>query len=158
MRTLNAVATAILLTLSLVAAGCNSDPTTEKEDTAMLREAICSGGGGGGDACTTTGYCPAECSQCFSSVSERVKLQNLWACDPLSGGGGGGGGGGGSHGCSQTQINSLVTACHHFCDGPSACSQSGVVQYCTTTGIQFCRINSDGSLEAPCAETWEACP
>src|SRR5512140_3072534 len=107
MRVIATVAAPLGLALSLVLAGCGSDPPT-KEDTAKTREAICSsgggGGGGGGDPCTSgTGYCPPECGYCFTSASQRLELQNLWECTP-GGGGGGGGGGEGSGSCSADQV------------------------------------------------------
>jgi hypothetical protein len=91
-----------LATLAGVLSACSSE--SEPEDIAQVREAICSGGGGGGgDACTNGGgYCPPECSTCFTSVQQRIQLQNLWECTPIGGGGGGGGGG---PTCSTCQSN-----------------------------------------------------
>lgn len=48
-----------------------------------------------------------------------------------------------------------------LCDqhGESSCGEAGVVNYCSNSrGIEYCRTNPDGSVAAPCAETWQACP
>lgn len=96
--------TAALLTTLFSLGGCTSEEPTEPEP-GTVRDAICSGGGGGTDECVyQNGYCSAACSMCFNSASERVQLQNLWACTactPLDNGGAGGGGGGTT--CSQCQ-------------------------------------------------------
>ena len=77
---------------SLAALTACSSSDSNAEETASVRQAICSGGGGGGDTCISNGgFCPPECSTCFQSVGERVRLQNVWSCrdpnDPNAGGG-----------------------------------------------------------------------
>jgi hypothetical protein len=82
-----------LLGAILAVAGCSS-AEPEPEPNAYTRQAICSGGGGGGDGCYNDGSgCPASCSVCYASASERITLQNKWMCDDSDPGGSGGGGG-----------------------------------------------------------------
>ncbi len=174
MRTAVTVSTTLLF-FSIAAAGCASDPPT-KEDTGQAREAICGtggGGGGGGDPCTSsTGYCPPECGYCFSSVSQRLQLQNLWQCEP-----GGGGGGGGNASCSADQAygahelynmnpgDDPATVLAVLCDNAraraeSACRNSGRI--CTahvgTSAQSAAACGSTGFCECDwttnCTYTW----
>ncbi len=140
----------ITLSLTFAGVGCGSEPP--KEETAKTREAICSGGGGGGDACTTSGYCPPECSTCFSSVSERLSLQNLWNCEP-----GGGGGGGGGATCTRGSRNISKTAGRRVelgWTGLEFCgeAQSAGAQECMGLGDAQCRPSpaNDGIAEFGC--------
>ena len=129
----------LALALLLGAAGCASEPPVDERSSESMRQAVCSGGGGGGgeSACTdATGFCPAECSVCFTSAAQRIRLQNMWNCTATGGGGGGGAG------CSQRFINAAQDDCRIRCPYFD-CGES--------SGIHECRVNGNGTNTYVCA-------
>lgn len=125
-------------------AACSSEEA-KTDDVESVRSAICNGnGGGGGDACSNTnGFCPAECSYCFTSDAERIRLQNLWECNPTNGGGGGGGSGGG---CSNAFIRAAQQDCRD-----SICPNYSPTGHDTCAGIHSCTVNGNGTNTYVCA-------
>lgn len=102
------------------------------EDTDTVRASICSSGGG--DECVAVdGYCPASCSNCYGSMSEKVHVLNQWQCQPIDTGGGNGGGCGstwqqifGASASTQSEARSnLSKKASTGCAGQAGCSYVG---------------------------------